>query len=443
MQFRSTLDKEQINSVSQRLSASFKEAILTCLPLQGGLYIPTGVLDLRQFFMQMDDDISYQELITALTPPLFEGELNPRSAARLAQSAFDFEPELKNLDDSISILNLYNGPTGSFKDFGVAYFAAVLEELLENKKNAMILSAVRGDSGINIERSFYGRKRLTSVILFPAGPIRGLNPDTFVTNGGNIIAIQVRGNLDDCQRLVNLAINDRPFSQRYNITSSNAINPGRLLPQAFYYIYAFIKIKKLLKGELFFSVPSGNFGNLISGLYAWKFGLPVSGFIAAMNANNSLKDYFQGRKFSPRPVITTNSPALDVGNPSNFERLSSFYDEAPSVMRNMVFPASVDNTATLNAMEEAWKTHGEILDPHTAVAYTAAKEFINTSSYCNSRVIVLATGHPAREAALVKTASGVNTDIPKKLSQLKKEVSPIALIDPELDALEGAIASCV
>jgi threonine synthase len=434
MQFRST--------VSNDPQVSFREAVLRCLPSDGGLYVPSQMMDLRQFFLCMDEETSYPELVATIGPALLQGELNPYSAARVAESAFDFEPDIKQLDDNFSVLNLYNGPSGTFKDFGVAFLAAVLEEFLKNDRKAMILSAVRGDSGIILDRAFKGRRGLTSVMLFPSGPIRGLDQNYFVPNGGNIIPIQVKGNLDDCQRLISETINDRPFAERYNITSANAINPGRLLPQAFYYLYAFIKIKKRLRGDLFFSVPSGNFGNTISGLYAWKFGLPASGFIAAMNANNAFGDFIRGRKFQARTVIDTNSPAMDVSIPSNYARLCSFYDEAPAVMRNMVFPASCDDDATVRAMEHAWKKYALLLDPHGAVAYASAREFIKSGNFPYAHVVILATGHPAREAGLVKTATGQSVSLPKKLALLNKEVNPIALIDPHLDALEGAIASC-
>ena len=434
MQFRSTK--------SHNPQVSFKDAILSCLPPDGGLYIPSKMIDLRQFFLYMGEETSYPELVATVAPTLLHGELNPFSAARVAKSAFDFEPELKQLDDRFSVLNLYNGPTGNFKDFGVAFFAAVLEELLKNNRQAMILSSARGDNGISLGRAFQGRKGLVSVMLYPSGPIRGLDKAAFVPNGGNIIPIQIKGTLDDCQRLINETINDRPFAQRHNITSANAINLGRLLPQAFYYLYTFIKIKKRLTGDLFFSVPSVNFGNLISGLYAWKFGLPASGFIAAMNANNAFGDFILGKEFKPRPVTATNSPALDVSVPSNYARLSSFYDEAPAVMRNMVFPASIDDNTTVKTMEQVWKQYGLLLDPHSAVAFAAARRFAESGKYQNAHIVVLATGHPAREAGLVKTSTGQMVPLPEKLTLLKKEVDPIALIEPHLDALETAIASC-
>ena len=435
MQFRSTMSNEP--------QVSFKEAVLNCLPPDGGLYIPSTVSDMRQFFLYMDEGTSYPELVAAVTPTLFIGELNPFSAARVAESAFDFEPEFRRLDENLSVLNLYNGPTGTFKDFGAAFHAAVLEELFKNNRQAIVLSAARADNGACLGRAFFGRQGLTSVMIFPTGPIRGLDPVFFVTNGGNVIPVQIKGTLDDCQRLLRDILSDRPFADRYNIMTANAINPGRLLPQAFYYLYAFIKVKKNLSGDLFFSVPSGNFGNLISGLYAWKSGLPVHGFIAAMNANNAFGDFIRGGEFNPRPVISTNSPAMDVSIPSNYARLKSFYIESPAVMRNMVFPASIDDNATMEAMRIAWKRYGVLLDPHTAVAFAAANDYIKAGKLTDGHIVILATGHPAREANLVKTATGQEIPLPEKLSLLKKESDPIAVIEPRLGALEGVIASCL
>ena len=435
MHFRSTNSHEP--------QVSFKDVVLRCLPPDGGLYVPSKVMDLRQFFLYMDEQTSYHELVAAVTPSLLQGELNPFSAARVAESAFDFEPELKQLDEHFSLLNLYNGPTGNYKDFGIGFLAAVLEELLKNNSRTMILSTARGNSGISLGRAFQGRRGLTSVMLYPSsGPIRGLDSGSFVSNGGNLIPIQIKGTLDDCQRLRSEIIKDQSFVQRYNITSANAINLGRLLPQAFYYLYAFVKLKKRLSGDLVFSVPSGNFGNLISGLYAWKFGLPASGFIAAMNANNAFGDFILGREFKPRPVTATNSPALDVSFPSNYSRLCSFYDEAPAVMRNMISSASIDDDKTVKAMERVWKQYGVLLDPHSAVAFAAALDFAHSDKFSGGHIVILVTGHPAKEPGIVKTATGQDVPLPEKLSLLKNEVNPIALIEPNLGELQNTITSC-
>jgi threonine synthase len=435
MQFRSTR--------SSKLQVSFKEAVLRCLPEDGGLYVPAQVVDMRQFFLYMGEETGYPELAGMVAPALLQGELNPFSANRVAESAFDFEPELRVLDEDLSVLNLYNGPTGVFKDFGVAFLSAVLEELLKNSGPAMILSASKGDMGVSLAHAFRQRQGISSVILYPEGPIRGLESADFVTNGGNIIPIQIKGNFDECQRLIVEAIRDRPFAERYGLTSANAINPGRLLPQSFYYLYAFVKIKKHLKGDLVFSVPSGNFGNLISGLYAWKFGMPVNGFIAAMNANDPFGEFIRGGRFAPRLPVATNSPSLDVGMPSNYERLTSFYEEAPAVMRNMVYPASIDDETTLKTMGEAWKRYGILLDSHSAVAFAAADRLRASGEFSgNVHTVVLATGHPAKQAGLVAKATGQETVTLPRFVRLQKAVEPVALIEPQLEALESAIASC-
>jgi len=433
MQFRSTNSSEPL--------VSFKEAVLACLPPDGGLYVPDKARDIRQLFLYMNEETSFPDLVAAVAPSLLEGDLNPFSASRVAESAFNFEPEIIRLDEDYSLLNLYNGPTGLFKDFGIAFFAAVLEELQKNTAHSLVLAATHGDTGVSMAHAFRGRKGMSAVLAYPSGPIRGLDPATFVPNGGNIIPIQVEGTLDDCQRLVEGAINDRTFAARYNITSANSINMARLLPQTFYYLYAFNQIKNHLSGALAFSVPCGNFGNLIAGLYAWKFGMPVNGFIAAMNANNTLGDFIRGEPFTPRPLVKTQSPSLDVAVPSNLSRLASFYQEAPAVMRNMVYPASVNDELTLRTIERVWKKYNLLIDSHTAVAFaaaeqTAAKE--NWKGYFHT--VVLAARHYGREAELVGSITGQT--IPEKFEFLKKEVEPVAVIPPNLDAFEGIIAHC-
>jgi threonine synthase len=434
MQFRSTGAGETL--------VSFKDAILRCIPPDGGLYVPATSVDMRQFFLYMDTSATYPELVATVTPSLLQGELNPFSASRVAGSAFDFEPELVLLDERLSVLRLYNGPTGVFKDFGVAFLAAVMEELIKCNGKAMILSAARGHAGTSIARAFKGRKGMTSVILYPEGPILGLDEADFITQGGNILPVQIKGNYGDCQRLIREAINDRPFAGRYSITSANAINAGRLLPQSFYYLYAFIKVKRQLRDDLVFSIPSGNFGNLIAALYAWKFGMPVGGFIAAMNINNAFGDFFRGRGFVKKPVIATLSPSLDVASPENYTRLESFYREAPVVMRNMVFPDSIDDRATMEAMESAWKRYGMLLDPHGAVAFAAAQKYLEKQNP-NGHVVVMATGHPAMFPGLAAGVTGEAPEEPGRFALLRKEVEVPVRIAPSLDTLETAVAALV
>jgi len=443
MQFRSTNSSE--SSEIREPLVSFRDAVLRCLPPDGGLYVPDRAMDIRQLFLYMDEEIGFSDLVAAVAPSLLEGGLNPLSASRIAQSAFDFEPELIRLDDDYSLLNLCKGPTGLYKDFGISFLAAMLEELHKDSPPALVLTAALADTGVSMAHALSGRKGINAVLVYPAGspaePTRGLDSAnllvTLAANNGNIIPIQIQGTFDDCQRLVSEAINDRAFADRYRITSANTINPGRLLPQAFYYLYAFIKIKKHISGGLAFSIPCGNFGNLISGLYAWKFGMPVNSFIAAMNANNALGDFIKGGTFTPHPPIKTNSPALDVSIPLNFSRLESFYREAPAVMRNMVYPASIDDELTLRTMERVWKKHRLHIDSHTAVAFAAAEQTGTELDWKgNVHTVVLATGHHAREAKLIRKVTGETvTEMPS----LQQKIEPAAVISPNLDAFKGII----
>ena len=423
---------------------SFKDAVLRCLPSDGGLYVPDRAIDVRQFFLYMDEQTSFPDLAATLTPSLLESDLDPLSAARVAQSAFDFEPELIRLDDDFSLLNLYNGPTGFFNDFGIAFLAAVIEELLGGGRGeqAIALAAVRSDAGASMTHAFSGRKGIYAVLVYPSGPIRGLDPAAFVSNGGNILPIQVQGNFDDCQQLIYSAICDREFSSRYNITSANTINPGRLLPQVFYYLHAFIQAKRQLSGDLAFSVPCGNFGNLIAGLYAWKFGLPVSSFVAAMNSNNTLGDFIRGGSFSHGPLVRTNSPALDVRIPSNLSRLASFYRDSPAVMRNMVYPASISDELTLQTIENVWKKYRRHIDPHTAVAFAAAEQTAAAQKWKgHTHTVILATMHYAKKADLAYRVTGEKIGIPERFKFIREKADPAVIISPNLDAFEGLIAN--
>lgn len=430
-----------ISTRSGRAPVSFKEAVLRCLPADGGLYVPTSTVDLRQFFLYMDESTTYPELVATVAPPLLEGEFNPFSAARVAESAFNFEPTVRRLDDRLSVLEVNNGPTGVFKDFGIAFLAAVMEELLKKDGRAMTLTATTGDTGTSVSRAFSGRHGIIAVLLYPRGPIKGLDPDTFIQNGGNILPIQIDGTFDDCQRLIREAFEDRVFADRYGLTSANTINVGRLLPQSFYFLYAFLKLKRLISGDFVFSVPSGNFGNLLAGLYAWKFGMPVHGFIAAMNANAAVGDFFSGREFVPRVPIQTISSSMDVGNPSNIERLISFYKEAPAVMRNMVYPQTIDDEATIAAMKKAHERYGLLLDPHGAVGFAAAERSL-TGDLENGHAVIVSTGHPSKKAALVEKATGCVCAVPEALKELSRETAPVATIPANLVSLEAAIAGC-
>jgi len=435
MQFRSTKSNSPL--------VTYKEAVLNCQPEDGGLYVPAEAADYRKIFLDMNDKTSFNELVSAVAPSFFKSCLNPVSASRVVKRAFNFQPELVQLDENFSLLNLYNGPTGFYIDFGIAFMSSMLEEILDENEQIMIISSARADTGISMAHAFKGKKGVLLVLVFPSGQIYGLDPSYFVENGGNIIPIQIKGTYDDCQRLIIKTIMDREFSQRYRVTSANSMNVGRLFPQIFYFLYAFTQIKNTICGDFVFSVPSGNFGSFIAGLYAWKFGMPVNGFIAAMNSNNSMGDYISGKPFIPSAHVNTNSSSLDVSMPVNYERLASFYEEAPAVMRNMVFPASIDDSLTLKTIDEVYKQYNVFIDPSTAVAFAAAKKVIKQQKWKDhAHSIILATCHPSKNAYIVEEATRKAIKIPGSFNTLRKKCNPIAVISPQLHAFQGAIASC-
>ncbi|MDR2177043.1 MAG: threonine synthase [Treponema sp.] len=450
-------------------SVSFKTAVLRCLPEEGGLFVPESPPDLRQFILHMDEETGFSEMLSSLIPVLFEGELDPAAAARIAASAAGFKPELIRLGpvdsvrdetggsgrgpgasgekpgsaiDRISVLNLYNGPTGTFLDFAITFLAALLEELLSARfARTMVVSAVRG-TGISVARAFLGRRGITAALLYPENfPTLGIDPKDCINRGGNLIPIQVEGTADDCQDLVAALINDRPFAERHNITSANAINPGRLLSQVFYFLYSFIQLKRSLSGELVFSLPTGNLGSLITGLYAWKFGMPVNGFIAAMNSNNAAGGFIRGQGFSRQSLVITNSPRLDITRPSNLERLETFYREAPVVMRNMVFPESIDDQMTLQTIKKVRERHGLFLDPQSAVAFAAAEKIAAGRDFYGD-IVVFATEHPARYAETIYKATGERIAVPDRLKAMEQKTEPVARIKNSLESVESAIAGC-
>jgi threonine synthase len=433
--------------------ATFKDAILGCLPPQGGLYVPASVADMRHFFLYMEENISYQDLAASAAAALLQGELNPYAAAWVAESAFTFTPSLKKLDDNLSLLDLTGGPTGNYKDFGLSFLAAVMEEMLKTSGPVMVISAAGRDAGASIANAFLGRQGITNVILYPkasGAPLRGIREDMLkgCTSAGpkpikgNVIPIEVDGTLGDCYRLIDEMINDRRFSSRYRATSANTINPGRLLPQSFYYLYAFIRLKKDLNDGLVFSVPCGSLGNLVSGLAAWQFGMPITMLLAAQNANNPLRGVFDGTDAGTRRPVSTLSPAMDITMPANYDRLTWTRvgkGKGKEVMKNLVKEAVVSDDETMAAIKEAWEKYRILIDPHTAVAWAAVKKAQGLPE--KAHTVVIATGHPAFHAALVEKITGQKVELPAQIAALGQGGRPIAVISPELSALEAAIAA--
>ncbi len=256
------------------------------------------------------------------------------------------------------------------------------------------------------------------MILYPSGRVSPLQEKQLTTCGGNVTALEVHGSFDDCQKMAKDAFIDRDLMARLPLTSANSINLGRLIPQSFYYVYAFAQLKNRLNDELVFCVPSGNYGNLTAGVLAWRWGLPVNGFVAAANRNDVVPEYLASGMFEPRPSVHTPSNAMDVGNPSNFERLRAIFHDNWNGMRTMIWGESVSDRDTVDTMRRYYQRHGRFLDPHTAVGVCAAERRFDGELAKAVDVVILSTAHPAKFSEVVIEATGAVPPVPEELARV-------------------------
>jgi len=417
-------------------TVSFRDALFTGLAPDGGLYHPVDPPDLGPIIARLGDAHSFAEVAEEISSALLATELGEAKARGLARAAFPFAPVLTKLDDRILLLELFHGPTCAFKDFGAQFLAAAMEGFLQSAGRIQILVATSGDTGSAVAQAFHGRKNIDVIILYPSGRVSELQEKQLTTMGGNVHALEVAGSFDDCQRLVKEAFQDGALRRSLRLTSANSINIGRLLPQCLYYIFAGTRRAAIGASAPLICVPSGNFGNLTAGVLAWRWGLPVAGFIAATNVNDVVPVYLESGRFTPRPSAQTLSNAMDVGNPSNFERLVEIFKGSWEGMAGRIEGRSVTDTRTLETMKRMYDEHGQMMDPHTAVGVAAALDHLESAAASGApvagpespRVIVLSTAHPAKFSDIVQKATGKLPEMPERLARclsLPKQSVPI------------------
>jgi len=428
---------------------SFREALFTGLAPDGGLYHPVESPELGPLFSSFDDSTSFEELANLTITRVLSPELTERDVKSIVSRAFGFAPVVRRLDDSILLLELFHGPTCAFKDFGAQFLAAAMEHLLgERDRRIQILVATSGDTGSAVAHAFFRKRNIDVVILYPSGRVSELQEKQLTTLGENVHALEVSGSFDDCQRLVKEAFQDPFLRDRLRLTSANSINIGRLLPQSLYYAFAATRKGMLASsgaagsghafgGDPVICVPSGNFGNLTAGVYAWHWGLPVGSFIAATNVNDVVPRYLSTGRFAPRPSARTLSNAMDVGNPSNFERLEEIFRRDWRDMAARIRGIAVSDEQTLRTMGDIDRTHGVLVDPHTAVGIAAAKSQLDEESAGDARIIVLSTAHPGKFAETVQRATGRVPDMPERLAACLSLPSRSVKVGPEFSQVSS------
>ncbi len=427
---------------------SFSASLLAGLPPGGGLYQPDPPPDLRQEIAALPEGASFRDVAAAATSRLLEEELaappeGPAAAAEsLVDEAFPFAPALRLLHDGIVLLELFHGPTCAFKDFGASFLAALLARQLRASpggQRVVVLVATSGDTGGAVARAFWRRSGIDVVLLYPSGRISRLQEQQLTALGDNVHALEVAGSFDDCQRLVKAALADPELAAAARLCPANSISLGRLLPQAFYYLFAGVRLRS--RGQPLFSVPSGNFGNLTAGVYAAWWGLPVAGFLAATNRNDVVPRYLDSGELSPHPSFATLSNAMDVGDPSNFERILARFDHDHASVRVNLRGCAVSDADTLATMRDVHRRDGRLVDPHTAVGIAAARRLRGSGVAGDDRppLVVLATADAGKFPETVRRATGVEPPIPPSLQELLARPKQATPLEPRSAALRAVI----
>ena len=400
MYYYSTRDKER----AVKLSAS--QAILKGLAADGGLFVPSVLPALSD---KVSLSLSYADFAAEVLKPFFEGDELYDELGDICRGAFSFPVVLNELKD-VSVLELFHGPTSAFKDFGARFLAFSMEKLLVRKGEKLcILVATSGDTGGAVASAFHKRQNLSVKVLFPKGRVAERQRRQLTCWDDNISSFEVRGSFDDCQRMVKSAFVDPSLS---GLSSANSINLGRLLPQMVYYVYASMLYKERTGKEPVIIIPSGNVGNCTGAYWAKAIGAPIKRIVLAVNANTTIPEYLESGEYKPRDSVRTLANAMDVGAPSNMERLFSLFPSYEEMKAN-VSAWSVSDEEIKKTIVDEFRKEGYVLCPHTACA-----ERVRLDHFDGEPVIIVSTAHPAKFDTVVEPLIGNTVPMPAALADL-------------------------
>lgn len=415
--------------------SSLKEAVLKGLAPDGGLYMPARVPVLPEDFFLKINQLSLGEISFEVAKIFLGDEVDSSKLKEIVTRAINFDAPLVSVDENTNFLELWHGSTLAFKDFGAKFMAQLMSYFVSGSdKELTILVATSGDTGSAVAQGFFNLPGIRVIILYPQGKVSEIQEKQLTTMGGNITALEIQGTFDDCQKLVKEAFQDQELNEALILTSANSINIARLVPQSFYYFYAYAQLKDKQK-PVIFSVPSGNFGNLTAGLLAKKMGLPVAKFIAATNINDVVPEYLENGEFTPRASVKTYSNAMDVGNPSNFVRILELFDNNLEKIKQDIWGVSNSNEETLEAIKEIFSKYNYLADPHTAVGYLGLKKYREKNSQ-NTTGIILSTAHPAKFIDVMKKAINTEIKIPGRLEEVSSKEKKATLLENNFEKLK-------
>ncbi len=419
--------------------ASLREAVVNGLAPDRGLYMPERIKPMPKAFFRDLPKLDLPETAFAVATNFFGEDVDPEALERIVYGALNFRIPVVEVSSRICSLELFHGPTLAFKDVGARFMARLLAYFNQDESREVnVLVATSGDTGSAVANGFLGVEGVRVFVLYPKGRVSPIQECQFTTLGQNIIALEIDGSFDDCQALVKSAFMDPDLTARMKLTSANSINVARFLPQSFYYFHGVGQMQQKGRGEdLVICVPSGNFGNLCSALFAVRMGLPVKRMIAANNRNDVFFKYLQTGQYIPRPSIVTLANAMDVGDPSNFARILDLYDGDWNAIRAFLSGQSVDDDTILSTIRDCrWQT-GYILDPHGSCAYRALADGLRDGEnglFCE-------TAHPAKFKDTVEEATDQPVGIPGRLAAFMRGEKKSVPLPADFQAFKAYLSS--
>ena len=398
--------------------ASLEEAVVKGLASDRGLYMPEYIESLDESVIANLKNQSFHEIACVVARAFFGEDIEPDVLDEIVKDTLSFETPVVHVDDNIYSLELFHGPTLAFKDVGARFMARTLGYFIRKKglRQVNVLVATSGDTGSAVANGFLGVPGIHVYVLYPKGKVSPIQECQFTTLGQNITALEIDGNFDDCQALVKAAFMDEALNKHMTLTSANSINVARFLPQAFYYFNAYAQLDRQGKADqLVVCVPSGNFGNITAGLFAYWMGLPIKRFVAANNRNDVFYEYLRTGVYTPKPSVPTLANAMDVGDPSNFARimdLFSVYKDPYEKIRELISCHRFLDEDITFVMKRVYNATGYVLDPHGACGYQGLVESALTKEETG---LFLETAHPAKFKSIVDRVLGIDLEIPNKL----------------------------
>jgi len=430
-------------------AVSFTTALLEGMAPDGGLYMPETIEPWSDHELARLPHRTLTEIALRALRPFARGDLDATTLEAVVVEALNFPIPLVEVEPGCCALELSHGPTLAFKDVGARVMARLMASVDQGSDPLTVLAATSGDTGSAVAHAFHRVPHTRVVILYPDGrvsPTQEAQLTMFNGTRTNVRAYAVAGSFDDCHRLTRQAFADEDLRRRMRLTSANSVNVGRLLPQMVYYFHAAAQAETrwLDQGAsgpaaIAFSTPSGNFGNLTAGLMAKRSGLPVHRFVAATNVNDVVPAYLATGRFEPRASVATLSNAMDVGNPSNFERMSWLYEGDVDAMRRDIAGVRYTDEDVRDAIQRVYETRGYLLDPHSAIAYLGVKRHAASDGGRTEMGIFLATAHPAKFAEIVEPIIGRAIEKPAPLAQALARPRHVIRIDGTLAAVKGML----